>query len=196
MPVSFIPSQLEAPRTAALPLKASPSKLLYDDVKHVSSIARYIPWIFLPLRSQNRYAESSPSRANIQDVGLHCTLFFLTISGLSYGVRMVFWATGVRLIMYTTGCWLGLMALCKPLNYGPRVMKSNIDLTGYPDRPKERWIFVNGIGAGSRWLQGMYFSRRPGWKKDTDCSREPQHDLEHLQAARYWRPQSLVWPHL
>ncbi|KAI5843615.1 hypothetical protein BZA05DRAFT_321457, partial [Tricharina praecox] len=150
---SYIPSQLEAPATAALTLRASPFKLLLDDAKLVLSLVRWIPGIFLPLRSKNRYAESSPTRANLQDISLHISLFFLTISALSLGARILLAFPGWVTILYALVCWLALMALCRPLNYGPRVLHSAVDLTAYPTHPRERWIFVNGICAGTRWLQ-------------------------------------------
>lgn len=56
-------------------------------------------------------------------------------------------------VLYTLVCWLALMLLCRPLNHGPRVLHSAIDLSAYPTHPRERWIFVNGICAGTRWLQ-------------------------------------------
>ncbi|KAF8246305.1 hypothetical protein K440DRAFT_602677 [Wilcoxina mikolae CBS 423.85] len=153
MPVSYIPSQLEAPATTALTLRASPSKLLLNDVKLVFSLARYIPYIFLPLRAQNKYDEVAPTRSNLQDIALHFTLFALTVSAVCLGVRIVFAATGSLFILYTAVCWVFLMLLCRPLNYGPRVLHSSIDLSHHPSHPREQWIFVNGICAGSRWLQ-------------------------------------------
>jgi len=62
MPVSYIPSQLEAPATTALTLRDSPSKLLLNDIKLVFSLVRYIPYIFLPLRAKNKYTtRTSPT---------------------------------------------------------------------------------------------------------------------------------------
>ena len=42
------------------------------------------------------------------------------------------------------------MLLSLPLNYGPRVLHST---RPFPSPPGERWIFVNGICAGTRLLQ-------------------------------------------
>ena len=52
MPVTYIPSQLEAPPSTAAPaltLRASPSWLLFSDLKQALKLAKLIPHIFLPL---------------------------------------------------------------------------------------------------------------------------------------------------
>lgn len=149
MPVSYIPSQLEAPARASLTLRASPSRLLLKDLKLAFSLVRWLPYIILPLRSDS----GPPHLSNIQDVALHGTIFILTVSSAGLAARFAFVMPGSTLMVFTVACWASLMGLCFPLNYGNRVLKSAVNLDGYPEHLRERWIFVNGICAGTRLMQ-------------------------------------------
>ena len=100
-----------------------------------------------------RYDEAAPTYGNAHDVALHVTLLGLTAVAFVVAVRNVLSATGAAMAAYAAGCGLVLLLLCKPLNYGPRVLHSSVDLSAFPARPHERWIFVNGNCAGTRWLQ-------------------------------------------
>lgn len=103
--------------------------------------------------SAGRYDEAAPTYGNVHDVALHVTLLGLTAVAFVVAVRNVLSATGAAMAAYAAGCGLVLLLLCKPLNYGLRVLHSSVDLSAFPARPHERWIFVNGICAGTRWLQ-------------------------------------------
>jgi hypothetical protein len=178
MKVSYIPSQLEAPTTVAVTPRASPGKLLVYDIKLVLELIQWLPWILMPFggaknrsifitlfvyiyeeitADKKRYAESSLRKENFREFLLHTVIFIFTMSSMGYAVRIAAVTTGYMFLAYSIACWAILMILCRPLNYGPRVLKSHVDLEGYPLHPRERWVFVNGICSGTRWLQGIHF---------------------------------------
>lgn len=60
MPVSFIPSQLDAPSVAAaLTLRDSPSRLLFKDIRLAFRNSHYLPYLFFPLRIKSGYSSFS-----------------------------------------------------------------------------------------------------------------------------------------
>ncbi|KAA8910666.1 hypothetical protein FN846DRAFT_938118 [Sphaerosporella brunnea] len=150
MAVTYIPSQLEAPSQASLTLRSSPTRLLLNDLKLIVTLARWIPQIFLPLRSRSKYAESHPTLANLRDLVLHATLLVLTPTFFITGARVALlfpgWISSVYLLVFTAL----LLMLSIPLNAGPRILHSK---TFYPPHPGERWLFVNGVCAGTTRLQ-------------------------------------------
>ncbi|KAI5798575.1 hypothetical protein FPQ18DRAFT_254108 [Pyronema domesticum] len=155
MPVSFIPSQLDAPSVAAaLTLRDSPSRLLFKDIRLAFRNSHYLPYLFFPLRIKSGpYDEITPTRRNSKDVALHLAIFSLTIGSFGVGARIAYCTSASWVALYAAGCWAGLMALAHPLNYGPRILQSKVNLDRYPEHPEEKWIFVNGICAGTRYLQ-------------------------------------------
>ncbi|RPB16964.1 hypothetical protein P167DRAFT_499627 [Morchella conica CCBAS932] len=153
MPVSYLPSQIDGGASSTpLNFRDSPFKLLWADIKLVASLLLWVPHIFLPIRSTNRYSELYMSRENMRDLFIHCVLGLLGIIFLIIAVPLAIAAPGGAFWLFV-GLYYGIVwILCIKLR-GPRVVYSRFNLDGYAVKPEENWVFINGVAAGEHWLQ-------------------------------------------
>lgn len=157
MPVSYLPSQIDGGASSTpLNFRDSPFKLLWADIKLVASLLLWVPHVFMPIRSTNRYSELYMSRGNMRDLFIHFVLGLLGIIFLIVAVPLAVVAPGGAFWLFV-GLYYGIVwILCIGLR-GPRVVYSKVNLDGYAVKPEENWVFINGVAAGGHWLQGWFF---------------------------------------
>ena len=152
-PVNYRPQQASA-ETITLGFRESPLKLLLADTKHFFTVLRWLPRFFIPIRTQNPYSELYCSTRNIQEIVLHIFLGLLGTILALLSLPLLVLAPLSIFSLYLVLLNGLLFLLCLPLNNGPRVLMSKVDLEGIEVRQDEKWVFVNGVCAGQHWLQG------------------------------------------
>ena len=151
MTVQYLPCQLDvASSTSPIPYTASPLLLLWSDIQLFFRYFSLIPGIVVPIKPWNSGAldELYPSLANIRDIVMHTILiFFQLFFILSMPLLTIIpvWAS----LVYVAGVLLLTWLICKPLNGSAIFLHSSVDLAEYPRHDDEKWIFVNGVAAGS-----------------------------------------------
>ncbi|TGZ77422.1 hypothetical protein EX30DRAFT_199684 [Ascodesmis nigricans] len=154
--VSYIPSQLHTPAAAdPVMLRLPPLRLLWEEAKLVTRELPYFVGIFWGKgKKGDPEGELKIERkGNVWSMVLQVVVFgysvVAVVLGMVLGIVLPCWVMAVYYAVMGVGLW----TLCRGLNYGPRILHSQVDLRGFPQRPEERWLFVNGICAGTQWLQ-------------------------------------------
>lgn len=82
--------------------------------------------------------------ANIKSIGMQVVMFlfssFMVGFGAILGLVVPTWVLALFYGITGTLLWL----LSKVMNFGPRILMSQVDLERFEPRPDERWLFVNG----------------------------------------------------
>jgi len=155
--VSYIPSQLHGPSgDDPVMFLQSPLRLLWDEVKLIRREISYLPYIFrgaktgtFKVKDVDDMKEGNDYKSIVQQAAMLLWSSCIIVYGASTGLFMPAWKDALLYV----GTWALLYLVGKVMNYGPRVLESNVPLDRFQERPDEKWIFVNGICAGTTWLQ-------------------------------------------
>lgn len=140
-----------------LPYTASPIKLLWSDLCLFVSLIRYLPGIFIPLHLCRTVPldEFYPSMHNIFIVTVHLFLaVYQAVFLISLPLMIICMAPGLWILAYFAGGIAfnyAVVMLC--LNGFERILVSKVPVAEQPGHDRERWLFINGIAAGHRWVQ-------------------------------------------
>lgn len=119
------------------------------DLRLVLSLIAFTPWIFIPVRTTNKYGELYfKDVGNIRDLILHV---FLGILGLVWFILVlpVFLITpGFLFVGYNLVFSIIIWIFTRILNHGERTFQSDLDLKNAQKYPDERWLFINGVDCG------------------------------------------------
>jgi len=149
--IKFIPPQLD--RLAGTSTEASrenPIRLLIRDAGVLISMLRYLPSLFLPLRTGNKHAELYPSPKGVRDIllqsWLFCTeLMLLLVVPIAYMVL-----PGLVILSGAAVACLVIYVVSWPMQ-GPRIVYSEMDdatIKSAKEHENERWLFINGTMVG------------------------------------------------
>ncbi|KAM5383487.1 hypothetical protein ACJZ2D_002180 [Fusarium nematophilum] len=154
-PVIEQPPAVASTTREALPYTGVPFWLFVSDVKLFFRNLRYLPWIFLPLRTSSLSAELYPNRSNLIDIAFHSTLFVTQLGFIVSLVTLAFLPTWLYL-GYITVFFLINELICSHFNIfiPPTGLKSSEDYysRNWKKHPDEAWIFLNGICVGQVYL--------------------------------------------
>ena len=148
--VRYIPSQMDSlSSTTTEAARESPFRLFIQDAGVLIKMLRYLPWIFLPFRTDNQDAELYLGLANLRDNALQVVLFSLESLFLLLAIPVIVVLPGSLIIAVAAGCCFLVLALTKPIQ-GPSITYSRMDgeTTASAKRHEdERWLFVNGCST-------------------------------------------------
>lgn len=151
MSVKFLLSKSTVSETP-LPYTASPSRLMWEDIRLFFRRAWYLPGVILPLTPCNSgdLDELYPSLSNIANLGFHALLsllqilFLLSIPALIICMIPAFWV-----FAYIGGIIWANKVLCdRVVNRRPSILVSRYPEVEAPEHKHEHWVFVNGIACG------------------------------------------------
>jgi len=131
--------------------RSSPLHLFIADARTLLTNLRYLPLLFLPLRTTDRDAELFLCFANIRDNTLHLILAFLETFFLLAALPVFLFLPGCLSLLVAGACAVLVMGLIRPMQ-GARIAYSAMGeevLEGAKRFEGERWVFVNGIATGS-----------------------------------------------
>ena len=140
-----------------LPYTASPIRLLWGDLCLFVSLIGHLPGIFIPLHlcRTGPLDEFYPSVHNIFIVAVHLLLAVYQLSFLISLPLMVLCMVPALWILAYLAIGLGLSygAVILFLNGFEQVLVSKVPVAERPGHERERWLYINGIAAGHRWVQ-------------------------------------------
>ena len=151
MSVKFLLSKSTVSETP-LPYTASPSRLMWEDIRLFFRRAWYLPGVILPLTPCNSgdLDELYPSLSNIANLGFHAILsllqilFLLSVPALIICMIPAFWV-----FAYIGGVIWANKVLCDlVVNRRPSILVSRYPEVEAPEHKHEHWVFVNGIACG------------------------------------------------
>ncbi|KAJ5581420.1 hypothetical protein N7535_000040 [Penicillium sp. DV-2018c] len=140
-----------------LPYTASPIRLLWSDLCLFFSKIWALPWILLPLNLSRTgpMDELYPSIRNGVVVVTHAFLVVYQVAFLiSLPIMMSCMIPGLWILAYAAaGFAINYAIVMLVLNGFQRVLVSRVPVAERPGHERERWLFINGIAAGNRWVQ-------------------------------------------
>ena len=148
-----MPKRLSSTTTEAD--RESPCWLFVKDAGVLIKQLRYLPWVFIPLKTVHQDGELYLSFANIRENGLQVALFLLEIVLLLVAVPIFLLLPGIITTVAAVACCFLILGLTNPLQ-GPRIAysKMNDEIIESANQHKhERWLFINGIATGHSGLQ-------------------------------------------
>lgn len=81
---------------------------------------------------------------NIKSIGMQVLVFlfssFVVVFGALLSLAVPTWFLGLFLAVAGSLLWM----LSRLMNFGPRILLSQVALDRFEPRPDERWLFVNG----------------------------------------------------
>jgi hypothetical protein len=151
MAVTFLPDMVEDfLSTTPRPYTSNPFSLVRVDISLFFHNIFYLFNIVKPLTPwlSGELDELNPSGPNLFALALHILLIILQLVFIiSLPMCLGFPLGGV--IVYVAAFFLLNQAVCKVLNGPSGVLHvSKTDLSRFPKRPNEKWIFLNGVAAG------------------------------------------------
>ncbi|KAJ6078314.1 hypothetical protein N7467_008067 [Penicillium canescens] len=140
-----------------LPYTASPVRLLWSDLVLFVDKIWALPGIFLPLHLGHTgpWDEFYPSLHNGFIVVIHIFLMIYQVAILvSLPVMVLFMIPALWILVYFTGALLiNYVIVMVGLNGFRRILVSQVPVAKRPGHDRECWFYINGIAAGSRWVQ-------------------------------------------
>ncbi|KAJ5382139.1 hypothetical protein N7517_000050 [Penicillium concentricum] len=140
-----------------LPYTASPIKLLWGDLALFVSKLWALPGIFLPLNlaRTHEWDEFYPSLRNGATVLIHVFLVvYQLVFLLSLPIMVVCLIPGLWILAYSViGFTVNYAIVMLLLNGFRQVLVSQVPVVERPGHERERWLYINGIGAGHHWVQ-------------------------------------------
>ena len=162
MAVEYLPAQIDSTSsTVPLPYTSSPMRMLWADVKLFFHYAYALPGIVIPLGPypSGPLDEMYPSMANTFDITLHMILILMQLVFLLSIPLCLFLPVPLGIFALFVAVALSMNhAICRILNGRKPILESNMDVSAFPDRDDERWIFQNGVAVG---YVTDFHSRRP-----------------------------------
>lgn len=135
--------------TTAIQYTTSPVLLLRLDITLFFQCFFTIPGIVLPMQpwDSGHLDELFPSFANYFDICMHAALIAFQLGfllSLPAAILLPAWVV----IIYVPAVMVANWLVCQVLNGFTEIAHSRVDLSGYPDHPEEKWVFVNGVAVG------------------------------------------------
>lgn len=138
---------------APAPYRYPPSSLLLTDTVLSLRNFFYLHTIVWPLWTTNPRGELYLwSRGNLVTLALHAFYVFLGLAGFALAPLWLC-MTGRVWLLYAVGYFAVVWAVAQILNRGGKDARSAISAPGVKEVPDEKWVFVNGVMAGSWWVQ-------------------------------------------
>ena len=157
----YIPPQEDPYSTASKrALRESPVRFFLRDAVTLVRLLRYIPWLFLPLRSKDKNSELFPNKRRPWESLLQGFLAIFEVLLLLLSLPAFVVLPGGILLLIFALVVLSIYLLALPLT-GPGVSSSNPELipaNTLAEHATECWLFVNGCASGYHTLQ-----------RDIDC---------------------------
>ena len=149
--IKFIPPQMDTlAGTTTEAARKSPLRLLMQDARVLSSMLRYLPWIFVPFRTSDKDGELYMSVKGTRDMILQSCLFIIEAVLLFLAPIAIFALPGSLLMLSGLLCSVLVYVISMPMQ-GPRIVYSSMDQVtteSAKDHEDERWLFINGCITG------------------------------------------------
>ena len=130
--------------------RQSPLRLLIQDAGVLITMLPYLPYIFLPINTNDPSSESYPSLEGVRDVLLQGWLFIMEASLLLISPFVLLVLPGTLSVFAIAICYLTVYLVTWPLE-GPDVTYSDMDKKTEAlaeQHRDERWLFINGTATG------------------------------------------------
>lgn len=149
--IRYIPPQMDPlAGLSTMATRQSPLRLLIEDVSVLITMRPYLPYIFLPFKTNDPNSECYLSLAGARDLLLQGWLFIMEASLLLLSPFVLLLLPGILSVLAIAMCYLTVYLVTWPLE-GPDVTYSNMDETTEAlaeQHRDERWLFINGIATG------------------------------------------------
>ncbi|EON65266.1 hypothetical protein W97_04504 [Coniosporium apollinis CBS 100218] len=153
--VAFIPSQTldEAAAISDRSALHSPFRLFLIDLQILCKNLKYLPNTILPFRQLPPLPGVEDEQPGswldvVSTVILALLQWFLLLVTIPAILFLRGWMT---IVCGTAVCTL--VYLIQQRMWGPLIIESRVDLTGYKQHPTEKWFFINGIGTSRTLVQ-------------------------------------------
>ena len=136
--------------TSTQAARESPLRLLVRDAGVLLKMLRYLPWLFLPLKTADGSGELYMSVKTTRDLMLQACLFIFEVILLVAAPIIGLVLPGGLLLLATLLCCLGIRSLSLPMQ-GQRILYSKMDeatVQSAKEHKDERWVFINGCMTG------------------------------------------------
>ena len=151
--VSYLPSQVQVLSAAsAKASQQSPARLFLQDTLVLFRLLRYLPWLFLPLKSTNADGKSYTDNSDFVERSLQILLFIIETLVVVLAIPAFIVLPGLLFLAATGVVFLIVQLLSYPLS-GPSPILSNTAPLTSQQHPSERWVFLNGCASGHKTLQ-------------------------------------------
>lgn len=151
--ISYIPSQAELFVEASEKAEdESPVKLFIQDAAVLFRLLRYLPWLFIPLRSRESGSEIKSDETLYGETILQILLFVVESSTLVLAIPAFFLLPGLLFLLVVALAFLLVQILSYPLS-GSSPIYSQAGAAAKQFFQDERWIFLNGCASGHKTLQ-------------------------------------------
>ena len=149
--IRYIPPQMDLlAGSSARAARQSPVRLLIQDVGVLITMLPYLPYIFLPFKTDDPSAECYLSLEGARDILLQGWLLIMEASLLLISPFVLLALPGTLSVLAIAMCYLTVYLVTWPLE-GPDITYSNMDEDTEAlaeQHGDERWLFINGTATG------------------------------------------------
>ena len=149
--IRYIPPQKDPlAGLSAMAFRQSPLRLLIEDAGVLITMLPYLPYIFLPFKTNDPSSECYLSLVGARDFLLQGLLFIMEASLLLLSPFVLLLLPGILSVLAIAMCYLTVYLVTWPLE-GPDITYSNMDETTEAlaeQHRDERWLFINGTATG------------------------------------------------
>ena len=131
-------------------------RLFFRDTQVLLRLLRYLPWLFLPLKSKDKNAELILKRRNVGETALQIFLFVFEVVLLLAFLPALILLPGLAFLAGIGLAFIFIYLIAMPLE-GPDIAFSHMDENTQRqalEHSHERWVFINGCTSGCHSLQG------------------------------------------
>lgn len=154
--IGFIPPQMDPEAsTSTRALRENPLLLLIKDTGILITVLPYLPLLFFPLKTTDKSAELSTSKASFASYAILVALFMAELAGLLLAIPAFLVLPGGYFVALLVLFSFSIFLLALPTQ-GPRIVHSVVGdhrAESTASHNDERWLFVNGIATGHSGLQ-------------------------------------------